>query len=78
MTYDYKVLPRPLKDGGGWRLQLLEDGVEVGGEVFTLADFGFADDALQAARKFAEAEGELWLSSRRLERRSKDRDSRPS
>lgn len=34
--YEYKVVPRSAGLGGGWRLQLFEDGVEVGGGVFPL------------------------------------------
>ena len=36
MHYEYTVSPRPAELGGGWKLQLLEDGVEVGGGVFPL------------------------------------------
>ncbi len=31
---DYEVLPRAPEVGGGWRLRLLQDGVEVGGGVY--------------------------------------------
>lgn len=34
MTYTYEIMPRPARLGGGWRLRLLEDGVEVGGGIF--------------------------------------------
>jgi hypothetical protein len=34
MKHAYEILPRPVELGGGWRLRLLEDGVEVGGGVF--------------------------------------------
>ncbi len=37
MEYTYEVLPRSAELGGGYRLQLFEDGVEVGGGVFPLA-----------------------------------------
>lgn len=34
MQYSYEITPRPAELGGGWRLQLLENGEEVGGGVF--------------------------------------------
>jgi len=34
MQHSYEITPRPAELGGGWRLQLLEDGAEVGGSVF--------------------------------------------
>lgn len=34
MEYTYEITPRPAELGGGWRLQLLENGTEVGGGVF--------------------------------------------
>ena len=34
MQYNYEITPRPAELGGGWRLQLLEDGAEVGGGAF--------------------------------------------
>lgn len=34
MKHSYEILSRPSELGGGWRLQLLEDGEEVGGGVF--------------------------------------------
>lgn len=34
MKYHYEITPRPSELGGGWRLQLLDDGEEVGGGVF--------------------------------------------
>jgi hypothetical protein len=37
MKYSYEVTPRPAELGGGWRLRLLEDGEEVGGGVFPVA-----------------------------------------
>ena len=36
MNYTYTITPRRLDAGGGWRLQLLEDGEEVGGGAFPL------------------------------------------
>jgi hypothetical protein len=34
MKYGYEITPRPVELGGGWRLQLLEDGAEAGGGAF--------------------------------------------
>lgn len=34
MKFSYEITPRPDNLGGGWRLRLLEDSVEVGGGVF--------------------------------------------
>jgi hypothetical protein len=34
IQYSYEIASRPVELGGGWRLSLLEDGVEVGGGVF--------------------------------------------
>lgn len=34
MSFSYEITPRPNELGGGWRLQLLEDGAEVGGGAF--------------------------------------------
>ena len=36
MKYSYKVIPHPVKPGGGWRLRMLENGEEVGGGVFPI------------------------------------------
>lgn len=37
MKYSYEITARPAELGGGWRLKLLEDGEEVGGGVFPVA-----------------------------------------
>ncbi len=69
--YEYKVTPRPQALGGGWRLQLLENGEEVGGGVFpgavgynanasTVVGQLLEDDAYLEAMD----EGEEWLSTR--------------
>jgi hypothetical protein len=67
MSYTYEINSRPLELGGGWRLRLLENGVEVGGGVFPPVE-GIEDakEALQAAFDEAEGEGEAyaWLDSR--------------
>lgn len=36
MQFNYEILPRPVELGGGWRLRLLEDDVEMGGGVFPI------------------------------------------
>lgn len=38
MKYSYEISPRPVEFGGGWRLRMLEDGQEVGGGVFPVAE----------------------------------------
>ena len=65
MPFSYEITPRPV-DLGGWRLRLLEDGVEVGGGVFPPVTDDFEDekDALQAAYDDAESEAYTWLDSR--------------
>jgi hypothetical protein len=35
--YDFEIVPRRAELGGGWRLYLLDNGVEVGGGVFPVA-----------------------------------------
>lgn len=37
MKYAYEIKPRPVELGAGWKLTLLEDGLEVGGGVFPVA-----------------------------------------
>lgn len=65
MDYSYEINPRPLELGGGWRLRLLEDGVEVGGGVFTPVEgIDDADESLQAAHDDAENEAYDWLDSK--------------
>lgn len=70
----YQIDPRPAELGGGWRLRLLEDGVEVGGGVFPLSaylpeDAGLIDAAALEmadwdAYQDACAEAQAWLASR--------------
>lgn len=65
MDYSYEITPRPAHLGGGWRLRLLENGVEVGGGVFPPDDTSETPkDAMQAAFDDAEAEAYAWLDSR--------------
>jgi hypothetical protein len=61
--YSYKIDPRPANLGGGWRLRLLEDGEEVGGGVFPLDEYN-PKDAIKAAYEDAEAEAQVWLTTR--------------
>jgi hypothetical protein len=65
MQYSYEITPRPV-ELGGWRLRLLEDGVEVGGGVFPLEGVSETpkETALQVAFDDAEAEAYAWLDSR--------------
>ena len=62
--YSYRIEPRPADLGGGWRLQLLQDGIEVGGGVFPPSDGPDAEAALSDAHADALSEGEAWLASR--------------
>lgn len=62
MSCMYEVDPRPKKFGGGWRLRLLEDGLEVGGGVFIPTDT--TKEANVMAYSDAIAEGEGWLATR--------------
>lgn len=64
MIYSHTIIRRPANVGGGWRLQLLEDGKEVGGGVFPPIVGLRPDMALQAAFDDAEAEAHAWLASR--------------
>ena len=65
MQFSHEITPRPVELGGGWRLRLLEDGVEVGGGVFPPDDASETPkDALQAAFDDAESEAYAWLDSR--------------
>ena len=65
MPFSYEITPRPV-ELGGWRLRLLEDGVEVGGGVFPPegGNETTMEDALQAAYNDAESEAYAWLDSR--------------
>lgn len=65
MPFSYEITPRPVELGGGWRLRLLEDGVEMGGGVFPPVE-GIEDakEALQAAFDDAKSEAYAWLDSR--------------
>lgn len=66
MHYNYEIASRPIELGGGWRLRLLEDGVEVGGGVFPPVETGNQNpkNAIQVAFDDAEAEACAWLDSR--------------
>jgi len=66
-SYTFKISPRPVSLGGGWRLYLLEDGQEVGGGVFPAESYeGIADDpeALDWAYQDALSEAQAWMLSR--------------
>jgi hypothetical protein len=65
VEYSYEIAPRPVNLGGGWRLRLLEDGVEVGGGVFPPSEFADNEvDALKLAYFDAEDEAHEWLETR--------------
>lgn len=38
MSYSYEIKPRLAELGGGWKLALLQDGLEVGGGVFPVLE----------------------------------------
>lgn len=64
MPFSYEIDPHP-GELGGWRLRLLEDGIEVGGGVFPLVEGAHgADKALKAAFSDAEDEALAWMDSR--------------
>lgn len=60
--YSYQITPRTVPAGGGWRLQLLENGQEVGGGAFP------AEEGAAEAQAYLDAasEGEEWLLARAL------------
>ena len=65
MQFSYEIKLRPVELGGGWRLRLLEDGVEVGGGVFPpVQEYKDSQDALEAALDDAEREAYAWLNSK--------------
>lgn len=57
--YDHQIVPREADLGGGWRLYLLKDGVEVGGGLFPVQQ----DEASGAAwwKSLGDTERSLWL-----------------
>ena len=66
MSNTYEIILRPVALGGGWRLRLLENGVEVGGGLFPPVVDAFDDPAQALQAAFLDAEGEAydWLNSR--------------
>ena len=67
IEHSYQIAPRPTELGGGWRLRLIEDGEEVGGGEFPLAEYATAENAEEAASYAYEdalAEASAWLASR--------------
>lgn len=59
---NYRIDPRPTELGGGWKLLLIEDEIEVGGGVFQ--PVGDQEDAEQIAYDAALTEASLWLATR--------------
>lgn len=56
----YQINPRPAELGGGWQLQLLEDGQEMGGGVFPPVQ---TDDAeFDQAYQDALYEAQIWIN----------------
>jgi hypothetical protein len=67
MAYSYEIEPRPSDLGGGCKLRLIEDGIEVGGGVFLPDEDLIEEDpelAEQTAYDDALAEASAWLASR--------------
>lgn len=59
-VYTYEITERPSDVGGGWRLKLLHDGVEVGGAIHPAADIEHHIDGYNDLLDEAHA----WLESR--------------
>lgn len=72
MRYTYELTPRPLELGGGWRLRLLEDELEVGGGVFPITAIepsgalSETQRALLLTQAYDEAEAEAldWIADK--------------
>lgn len=61
----YEIQLRLPKQGGGWCLRLLQDGVEVGSAVFHPSKgFGSPAEALLDAYEQAHAQGGIWMRSK--------------
>lgn len=62
MDYSYQIDPRQEALGGGWKLQLLEDGEEVGGGVFPPV---LTPNETEYEKAYQDAldEGEEWVSN---------------
>lgn len=58
MHHSFEISERPASVGGGWRMQLLEDGEEVGGGVFPPGDDAYCDAYQEASE---------WLSAYQLD-----------
>jgi len=43
MSHTFEISERPASVGGGWKMQLFEDGLEVGGGLFPAGDDGYCD-----------------------------------
>ena len=65
--YSYEIEPHPFELGGGWRLRLIENGVEVGGGVFLpigdMEEEGSANLAAEMAYGDAPSEASIWLAT---------------
>lgn len=60
--YGYEINPRPAHLGGGWRLRLLEDDVEVGGGVFPADPDHEPEAGVAWWNALTEAERGRWLA----------------
>lgn len=64
VPYSYEVEPRAPHLGGGWRLRLFQNGVEVTSAVYPIdRDVSDRQTALDAARADALRDGEAWIRS---------------
>ena len=60
----FEISPRPPELGSGWRLQLFQDGIEVGGGVFPPISHFLAQKLAEgAAYENAYAEGAAWIET---------------
>lgn len=74
MNYEIEILPRPVVNGEGWRLRLLENGEQVGEVGFLIADDEYdIESASRSAYCNAEKEAQSWLESKNLYKARRDR-----
>lgn len=67
MNYEIEILSRPVDNGAGWRLRLLERGEQVGEVGFLIADDACdIESALQTAYCNAQKEAQIWLEGQYL------------
>ena len=61
MNYHYEIQSRPAELGGGWRLRLLENGVEVGGGAFPADPNAEAQAGIEWFNNLSMQERTQWL-----------------